>query len=61
MTPNNEAPAGGAGASRECLVGPSRENLTLTAFRAQRLAARYALPIETAAILAVLAFGGGYA
>jgi hypothetical protein len=61
MTPNKETPAGKAGASRESLVGTTRENLTLTAYRAQRFAYRYALPIETAALLAALAFGGGYA
>ena len=61
MTPNNETPAGKAGASRESLVSTARENLTLTAYRAQRFACRYALPIETAALLAVLVFGAGHA
>jgi len=32
------------------------ENLSLTALRVQAIAARYALPIETAAIVAALAF-----
>ena len=58
MPPYYETPAGKAGASRESLVGTTRENLTLTAYRAQRFAYRYALPIETAALLAALAFGG---
>lgn len=58
MTPHNEAPALSAEAPRESLVGPSRNAFNLTAFRAQRIAARYALPIETAVILAALAFGG---
>jgi hypothetical protein len=31
---------------------------TVNALRIQHLAARYALPIETAAIIAALAFGG---
>jgi hypothetical protein len=34
------------------------ENLSLTALRVQVIAARYALPIETAAIVAALVFGG---
>jgi hypothetical protein len=61
MTPNNETPAVPAGVSRESLVCTSRETLTLAANQAQRIAARYALPIETAAVLAVLALGGCHA
>jgi len=33
-------------------------NLTLSAYRAQHVAARFALPIEVAATIATLAFGG---
>jgi len=41
------------------LAGASSAPITLAAYRAQRLAARFALPIEQAAIVAALAFGGG--
>jgi len=34
--------------------------LTLSAYRAQHIAVRYAVPLETAAILAALAFGGAH-
>lgn len=59
MAPKNETPTVKAGASRDILGGPSHDSLTLTTYRLQCLAARYALPVETAAIVAALAFAGG--
>ena len=60
MAPTYKSPAG------VILAGPSRnscggclQSLDNPAFlRVQHLIARYALPIETAAIIAALAFGG---
>jgi hypothetical protein len=48
----------GAGALRKTAY--DAETYTLTRFRAQALAARYALPIEHAAIVAPLALGGAH-
>ncbi|MBN9146235.1 MAG: hypothetical protein BGP00_06055 [Novosphingobium sp. 63-713] len=48
------------GASRNSCGGISCDTFTLSAFRAQHLASRYALPLETAAIVAALAFGGAH-
>jgi hypothetical protein len=59
MAPKYETPTDEAGASRESLEGTSRDCFTLTTYRLQYLAARYALPVETAAIVAALAFAGG--
>lgn len=42
------------------LPGDTQNSLTVSAYRAQHLAARYALPLEAAAIVAALAFGGGH-
>jgi hypothetical protein len=56
---NENAPAtagDGAGASRKAAYDGHFS--TLTAFRAQALASRYALPIELAAMIAPLALGG---
>lgn len=53
-----KTPAASSGRGMELLAGASVAPLTLTAYRAQHLASRFALPIETAAILAALAFGG---
>ena len=46
------------GRGMETLTGIFHGPITLAAFQTQRLAARFALPLETAAILATLAFGG---
>ena len=46
----------GAGALRKTAY--DADTYTLSRFRAQALAARYALPIEHAAIVAPLALGG---
>lgn len=48
----------GAGALQETAYDAG--TYTLTRFRAQALAARYALPIEHAAIVAPLALGGAH-
>ena len=59
MARNAKAPTrGGAGAS-ESLAYDSTGH-TLTRFRAQVLATRYALPIEAAAMIAPLALGGAH-
>lgn len=42
----------------EMLPGDFRAPFTLAAYRAQSLAARFAIPIETAALVAALAWGG---
>ena len=47
------------GEGMETLPGNFQAPFTLTSYRAQHLAARFALPLETAAILAALAFAGG--
>ena len=47
------------GRGMETLSGNFQAPITLTSYRAQHLAARFALPIETAAIVAALAFAGG--
>ena len=60
MAPTNKSPAG------VILAGPSRNSCggclhlpdNPASLRVQHLIARYALPIETAAIVAALAFGG---
>jgi len=44
--------------SRGLLPSFSPANLSLSTLRAQHVANRYALPAETAAIIAALAFGG---
>jgi len=58
MKSNTPAAQGGRGV--ELLAGASTPAITLPAYRAQCLAARYALPIEQAAIVAALAFGGAH-
>ena len=52
----NPTPKGRA--SCDMVSTASHEPYTLTALRLQFLASRFALPIETAAIIAALAFGG---
>jgi len=49
-----------AGRGVEGLAGASTAPIALAAYRAQHLAARFAMPIETAAIVAALAFGGAH-
>jgi len=44
--------------SRVSLASITPETFSLSTFRAQLVASRYALPLETAAIVAALAFGG---
>ncbi len=60
MAPTCKTPAGAdlAGASRDCFGGWSHLSDNPASLRVQHLIARYALPIETAAIIAALAFGG---
>ena len=52
-----KAPAARGDEGRETLGGSFSGSLTTTAYRAQIVAARFALPIETAAIIAALAWG----
>ena len=47
-------------ASRNSCGGISCEPFTLAAYRAQCLSSRFALPLETAAMMAALAFGGAH-
>ena len=51
-------PAATNGRAMEKLGGDFHCPFTLSTFRAQLIASRYALPLETAAIVAGLAFGG---
>jgi len=53
-----ERPAATNGRAVEKLGGDFHCPFTLCAFRAQHVASRFGLPIETAAIVAALAFGG---
>lgn len=55
MKTNNPTARGGA---VEKLAGEFHVPFTLDSYRTQLIASRYALPIETAAIMAALAFGG---
>jgi hypothetical protein len=43
----------------ETLAGNFHAPVTLACLRAQHIAARFALPIESAAMIAALAFAGG--
>ena len=60
MAPTYKTPAGAdlAGASRNSCGGCLHLPDNPASLRVQHLIARYALPIETAAIIAALAFGG---
>ena len=58
MKRNTPAAQGGRGV--ELLAGASTAPITLTAYRAQHLAARYGLAVETAATVAALHFGGAH-
>ena len=60
MAPTYKSPAGVnlAGPSRDSCAGPSQSFDNPAFLRVQHLIARYALPIESAAIIAALAFGG---
>jgi hypothetical protein len=53
-----KAPAARGDEGRETLGGGFSGSFTTTAYRAQIVAARFAIPLETAAIIAALAFGG---
>jgi hypothetical protein len=54
-----KTPTGRTGRGLEMLAGASDPSITLAAYRAQHLAARFALPIEQAAMIATLAFAHG--
>jgi len=56
----SKAPHQGGEASRNSCGGISCDTFTLSAFRAQHLASRYALPFKTAALVAALSFGGAH-
>jgi len=61
MPPKTKAPAtekDGAGAPKKATYDGSI--LSLSRFRAQAFAARYALPLEAAAMIAPLALGGAH-
>ena len=60
MAPTYKTPAGAdlTGASRNSCGGCLQGLDNPASLRVQHLIARYALPIETAAIVAALAFGG---
>ena len=51
------APAAKSDRGHETLPGGFSGPYTTTAYRSQIIAAKYALPLETAAIIAVLAWG----
>jgi hypothetical protein len=53
-----KTPTALGGRGMEKLAGGSNASFSTMAYRAQIVAARYALPLETAAIIAALAFGG---
>ena len=55
-----KTPTAQGGRGLEMLAGGFHVPLTLATYRAQHLASRYALPIETAALVATLALGGCY-
>jgi hypothetical protein len=55
-----KAPAAQGDRGHETLPGCFNGSLTTTAYRSQIIAAKYVLPLETAAIIAALAFGGGH-
>lgn len=54
-----KTPTACSGRGLEMLAGGFHRPLTLVAFRAQLIASRYALPLETAAVVAALALGSG--
>ena len=54
-----KTPAAHSDRGMETLPGNFQAPFTLPSYRAQHLAARFALPPETAAILAALVFAGG--
>ena len=54
-----EPPATNGGRGAERLTGNSFAPFNTATFRAQMIASRFALPLETAAIVAALAFAGG--
>ncbi len=53
-----KTPAARGDRGMETLPGNFHTSFALTSYRTQATACRYALPIETAAIVAALAFGG---
>lgn len=53
-----KTPAARGDRGHETLPGGFHGSLTTTAYRAQILASRYALPPETAVLVAALAWGG---
>lgn len=61
MARTKESPAAAAtapGLTGNVNIGPRRS--TLPAFRAQAIASRYGLALDTAAMIAPLAFGGAH-
>lgn len=57
---NRKTPAALSGRGCETLPGNFCSSITLAAYRAQLIASRYALPLETAALVATMALGGGH-
>ena len=56
-----QTPAAQGDRGMEKLGGQFHDLDTLTTYRAQHIAARYAIPIQSAAIIAAFAFHGGNA
>lgn len=56
----NKTPAATNSRGLETLAGNFHAPFTLSGYRAQLIAGRFALPIEHAAIVAALAFGGAH-
>ena len=56
-----KTPTACSGRGLEMLAGGFHGPLTLATYRAQLIASRHALPIETAALVAALALGGSHA
>ena len=54
----HKTPAARSSRGLETLAGNLQAPLTVAAYRAQLIAARYAMPLNHAAIVASLAFGG---
>ncbi len=55
-----KTPAACSGRGLEMLAGGFHSPLTLATYRAQLMASRYALPFETAELVAALALGSGH-
>lgn len=55
-----KTPTAWGGRGMEKLAGGSDVSLSTTAYGAQIVATRFAVPLETAVIIAALAFGGAH-